>query len=87
MQQSRLYSVLLAIFAFSLFAYASPVATKELAARNDDPLTVILNLCLDLQVKIKAIIDVIGGLESIHTLESLLRDLQSSSMSRRTSRC
>ncbi|EJD40000.1 hypothetical protein AURDEDRAFT_116035 [Auricularia subglabra TFB-10046 SS5] len=51
MQQSRLASVLFALFAFSLFAYASPVATKEVA-RAADPLTVILNLLLDLKAKI-----------------------------------
>ena len=66
MQQSRLYSVLLALFAFSLFAVASPVTSKEVvASRTDDPLTVILNLCLDLKVKIAAIIAVIGTRPSL----------------------
>lgn len=71
MQQSRLYSVLVALFAFSLFAFASPVASKEVVARTDDPLTVVLNLCLDLQVKIKAILVLIGTLPSFPSLRAL----------------
>ena len=56
---ARLASVALAVLAFgSMFAFASPIT--DLVTR-DDSLTAILNLCLDLQVKIGAIIKVIGA--------------------------
>ena len=65
MQQSRLLSVLFGFFAFAMLAFAGPVAKtagSELALRttDDDKLDIILNLCLELQVKIKAILVVIG---------------------------
>lgn len=61
MQQSPVLSVLFALLAFSLIAFAAPSAGKELlAVRNDTGLTAILNLCLDLQVKINLCIAALG---------------------------
>ncbi|EJD40325.1 hypothetical protein AURDEDRAFT_127799 [Auricularia subglabra TFB-10046 SS5] len=51
--QSRLASLFFAFFAFGLFAYASPVASKDVAvARAAGTLDAILNIFLDLQAKI-----------------------------------
>lgn len=61
MQQSRLFSVLFALFAFSLFAFAAPAAGKDLVvARAPTGLDAVLQACLDLQVKIKASIAGLG---------------------------
>ncbi|EJD39995.1 hypothetical protein AURDEDRAFT_116032 [Auricularia subglabra TFB-10046 SS5] len=60
---SRAASTLLALTAFAAVAYASPVASREVAAVATDPLTVILNLCLDLKAKIDAIISIMIDLD------------------------
>ncbi|EJD39999.1 hypothetical protein AURDEDRAFT_170978 [Auricularia subglabra TFB-10046 SS5] len=66
MQYSRLPSVLLALFAFSLVAYASPVSSKEVAvsARDNDQLTACLNILLDAKVKIDVIIAALVKLDA-----------------------
>ncbi|KZV97551.1 hypothetical protein EXIGLDRAFT_764343 [Exidia glandulosa HHB12029] len=64
--QSRIVSLIFALFAFSLFAYASPVASKEVAAvaRATAPLDVILNLFADLKANIDLHIAALAKLDA-----------------------
>ena len=58
---SRFLPSVFALVAFGALALASPVASSEVAKRGgSDSLTAVLNLCLDLQVKVAAILEVIG---------------------------
>lgn len=62
--QSRLASLFLALFAFGLFAYASPVTSKDVAvARAATGLDAILAVLLDLQAKIKVHLDALVKLD------------------------